>query len=232
MLGRLSSAFRKDQESNNYKILQVQAEELGQLAEVMEDIISSQILETATGESLDHLAALIDLDRNGLSDDDFRNLIATTQLFRPSNGTLSDIKTVVTYYTGVSDEDILILENPDDLPATFALVLEVPNVKEFSVAELIEYIQTAKAAGIRFLDDQIQIILNPTFETHKASLPGYGYSGYGVGGYGHSTFLMSRQLTSEYLYGCTVYGEAVYGDPCEVHTTEAGTLIPLIPGYG
>lgn len=232
MLRRLSSAFRIDPESNNYKVMEISAGELDQISEVIDDIISSHSIDTATGRSLDLLGDLMGLERGGLSDDDFRTLISSTQAFRFSSGTVADIKNVVIFQTGVSEEDIQIVENPDDEAATFALILLVPNISGFSVSELASQINSARAVGVKFFEDQIQITLNTVVTVHRATLPGYGGQGYGTGGYGHSLFKMTRLATSEHQYGLSIYGESTYGDPCETHSTSPGTLIPLIPGFG
>lgn len=211
ILRRLSSAFRQDAESNNYKLLKIHAEELDEIDSVIGDIIEAHNVEYSSGESLDLLAELLELERGELSDDDFRATIEATSVFRRSNGTIDDIKNLVSSITGVPVEKISITEPGE---TSFSIILEIPNEKSFSIPLLTEKVCDAKAAGVKYLSTDLITILNRISEIHR-TLPG--------------SRIIRR--TSEFQYGLSIYGEGTYGDPCELHTPLKGTVYENC-GYG
>jgi len=206
IIRRLSSAFRQDKESNNYKIIKVQADEMDEVATVIEDLVQAHNIELASGASLNSLAELLELERDGLSDNDFRALIAATAVFRRSNGTIADIKNVVSSITGVPVEDIVIHEDGN---TSFSIEMSSPNQKAFSFEILVDNIVAAKAAGVAFLADETTIVLTISYEEHSAR-PGNQLS----------------VVSSDHRYGIGEYGADMYGNPCEIHSAEPGTLTP------
>lgn len=211
IIRRLSSAFRQDIDSNNYKLAKIKADELDVINTAIVDIREAHILEAASGKSLGYLADLLELERESLSDDDFRSLIAATAVYRRSNGTIADIKNVVSWVTGVPIEDIVLHEDGD---TSFAVELQSPNLKILSIALLTEKICDAKAAGVEYLADELRMILTPTIWISLVTRKGAAWT---IG----KVLILG---TSEYLFGNSEFGEATFGDPCMTCRTISGTI--------
>ncbi|ADN36213.1 hypothetical protein Mpet_1454 [Methanolacinia petrolearia DSM 11571] len=214
ILRRLSSAFRQDTESNNYKLIKINADELDEIDAVIDEIIRAHNLEHSSGQSLDFLAELLELERNERSDDDFRSLIAATAVFRKSNGTIADIKNVVSLITGVSTDDIVVHEDGGN---SFSIELKSINLNAFSLTIFNENVDKTRAAGVKYLAEDLVMILNSLWEVHRTREGGLIYI-----------------RTSSFQYGLSTFGEAPYGDPCESHLVSPGsvTMINKVYGYG
>ncbi|WP_157198961.1 phage tail protein [Methanolacinia paynteri] len=204
VLRRLSSAFRQDTESNNYKLVKINADELDEIDAVIDDIIQAHNLEHSSGQSLDFLAELLELERNERSDDDFRALIAATAVFRKSNGTIADIKNVISLITGVPAGDIIVHEVGDN---SFSIELKSINRNAFSLTIFNENVDKTRAAGVKYLAEDLVMILNDLWEVHRTREGGLIYI-----------------RTSSFQYGLSTFGEALYGDPCENHLVSPGTV--------
>lgn len=211
ILRRLSSAFRQDRDSNNYRIVRIQADELDEISAVIEDIVQAHNLEFSSGRSLDYLAELLELERNGLSDDDFRALIAATAVFRRSSGTIADIKNVVSSITGVPEDGIAIHEDGD---TSFSIELQSPNQNPFSLTIFNQNVNDAKAAGVKYLADDLVMTLTPGIWISLVTREG-------------AAWVVGKIMilgTSKYIFGNSEFGEATFGDPCMTCRTTSGTL--------
>lgn len=229
ILRRLSSAFRQDTESNNYKLIKINADELDEIDAVIDEIIKAHNPEHSSGQSLDFLAEFLELERSGRSDDDFRALIAATAVFRKSNGTIADIKNVVSLITGVPADDIVVHENygygldpygssyGDPTGTSFSIELKSINRNAFSLTIFNENVDKTRAAGVKYLAEDLVMILNSLWEVHRTREGGLIYI-----------------RTSSFQYGLSTFGEALYGDPCESHLVSPGsvTMINKVYGYG
>ncbi|MBN2734705.1 MAG: hypothetical protein JXQ82_07615 [Methanomicrobiaceae archaeon] len=219
IIRRLSSAFRQDTESNNYKITRMPADELDELENILEDIRDAHLLDYATGQSLDYIADLLELSREGLSDADFRALIGSTVVFRMSNGTLDDIKNVVSVLSGVDTNKITIVESDDD--NAFSIRIEESPSASFTLTSFNKNINSTKAAGVKYLHECLIIYLAALWERHIADNDGTAT---------HSTATLLCQ--SEFIFGNSYFGDATFGDPCETHRSLPGeaTLTSMLIG--
>ncbi len=133
----LSTAFRKDPDSNNYKLISIIADRFDELENVLEDVRKSHFVETAQGISLDYIAKLFNMHRwKDESDDDFRTRIQAKIQTCLSCGTKSDIFFAITYFNKLSEQEvpvnIFILE-PE--PAHFIVVIPVLNTYDLELKE-------------------------------------------------------------------------------------------------
>lgn len=131
----LSTAFRKDPDSNNYKIIAIIATGFDELEKVLEDIRNAHFVETAQGKSLDYIAKLFNVTRQqGESDEDLRARLFVEFKKYLSCGTKDDILQVIKFYAKLRDEDYRNIPFiPDNLfilepePANFVVVVPVLN---------------------------------------------------------------------------------------------------------
>ncbi|RLI82725.1 hypothetical protein DRP04_03310 [Archaeoglobales archaeon] len=132
----LSTAFRKDPDSNNYRLISIIADRFDELENVLEDVRKSHFVETAQGISLDYIAKLFNMHRKEESDDDFRTRIQAKIRTCLSCGTKSDIFFAVTYFNAISEQEVpvnvFILE-PE--PAHFIVVVPVLNTYDLELKE-------------------------------------------------------------------------------------------------
>jgi len=167
----LSTAFRKDPDSNNYKIIAITATGFDELEKVLEDIKNAHFVETAQGKSLDYIAKLFNVTRQqGESDEDLRARLFVEFKKYLSCGTKDDILQVIKFYTKLRNEDYRNIPFiPDNLfilepePAHFVVVVPVLNTydeelrcklysEEFRAwfKEKLQYlVDQVKAGGIR-----------------------------------------------------------------------------------
>ncbi len=210
MVSLLSTAFRKDPDSNNYKLLSIIAEKFEEIEQVIEQVRDSRFVEIASGRSLDYIAKLFNLTRKaGESDEEFRGRLQVELQRYLSSGTLNDVLSVIKYFTGLEDKDIKIIEAPEAIlgfgegafgnnvfaspKATFRIeLLEEPalplNLKAFYSA-----INAVKAAGVYFQQDETRIEFAPVlaFTSGESETVwiittplGFGYGKFGEGPYG------------------------------------------------
>jgi len=135
MLKLLSTAFRKDPDSNNYKIIAIIASGFDELKKVLEDVRKAHFVETASGKSLDYIAKLFNVTRQqGESDEDLRARLFVEFKKYLSCGTKDDILQVVKFYAKLRDDDYRNIPFiPDNLfilepePAHFVVVVPILN---------------------------------------------------------------------------------------------------------
>ncbi len=212
IIRRLSSAFRQDIESNNYKIARIPADELDELKGILRKIQYSHYLDTAEGQSLDNIAELMELSRDGLSDADFRAMIGSTAVFRMSNGTLEDIKNVVSVLSGVDIDKITIMESYED--NAFSIRIEQPPKSDFTLTSFNKNVNSTKAAGVQYLQDILTIVLTPSLLESHVTREGAAWT---IG----KVVVIKYD---EFIFGNSMFGECIFGNPCELHRTIPGTI--------
>lgn len=208
MLSRLSTAFRKDEDSNNYRLFAVIADEFDEIEQVIEQIRDSRFVEVATGKSLDYIAKLFNITRiANESDDELRGRLQVELQKYLSSGTINDILNVIKYFTLLENKNIKIIEAPDATlgfgegsfgnnvfsspKATFRIELfnlaHQLNLKAFYNA-----IRNVKAAGVYFQQDETVLSFvglsaktsGESSQTWLISTLGFGYDEFGEGPYG------------------------------------------------
>jgi|Deesub1362B_J571_1020462.scaffolds.fasta_scaffold00598_20 hypothetical protein len=209
MLSRLSTAFRKDEDSNNYKVLSIIAEEFDEIEQVIEQLRNSRFVEIATGRSLDYIAKLFNLTRKSEeTDEELRGRLQVELQKYLSCGTLNDILNVIKYFTGLEDKDIRIVEAPDAIlgfgkgsfgnnvfsspKATFRIELLEEPALQLNLKAFYNAIKAVKAAGVYFQQDETKIwcyilafTAGESVTTWLITTPlGFGYDKFGEGPYG------------------------------------------------
>jgi len=153
----LSTAFSKDEDSNNYKIIAIIASGFDELENVLEDVRKVHFVETASGRSLDNIAKLFNVTRQqGETDEDLRVRLFVELRKYLSCGTKSDILQAVQFYAVLSDEDYdknLYLIEPE--PAHFIVVVPVLNTYDKDLRGKLYY-----SAFRAWFKEKLQYIVN------------------------------------------------------------------------
>lgn len=215
MIRRLPSAYRTDTDSNNYKLIQIQAADLDKLSEIIGAVENAHCGESAIGKSLDYLGNLFEIKRDGLSDDDYRSLLLTSSIYRQANGTIDDIKKVVSQVTGISVSDVELVESTTE-PA-FSIIISATPQTIHSLTSFNKLVNQTRSAGVKYLQDSLLIILTPALWESHVTRKGACWT---IG-------ILILLKYSEFVYGLSYFGDATFGDPCERHSTSAGTLTTL-----
>lgn len=87
----LPDAYRKDKDSNNYKILEVERDAVSQLNAMLNQIYEITDLENATGKTLDLYGEKIGQDRGKATDEQYRVLIRAKAVRNLVNGSYQTI---------------------------------------------------------------------------------------------------------------------------------------------
>lgn len=102
-------------------------------------LITDRSIDTATGAQLDGIGQVVGLDRDGLSDDDYRTRLRVQIRLNLSTGTIEDVLTVATLITGGSVE--LFEGWPASIVVTIFELTEDP-------ALVAQIISEARSAGV------------------------------------------------------------------------------------
>lgn len=210
LLSYLSSALRPA--GNNALITAALARELDAARLAAEEIRSVRDSAQMYGRTLDHAAKQFNVIRtSGESDDSLRSRIATQIKRYYSCGTLADIRDVVEFFTGLTGNQIQILEPPDvhkgwgygegrygalpwGLPhAMFRVELLSDDHTAIMLPGLMAAINLVRAGGIYVqapvIYSTVQEVLVSAVGSTLWDVPaplhsGYGTCGYGTCGYG------------------------------------------------
>jgi hypothetical protein len=118
--------------------------QLNELEQANEDLLTLRSIFTATGAQLDIWGVILDLDRAGRTDDEYRTRLFIKIAEYYSEGTISD---VVQLYTNLMVPTWVKLT--EQYPANFMMHAKDPNPIG-STSEIRDAIQAAKAAGVGF----------------------------------------------------------------------------------
>lgn len=111
MLRNLPDLYDKESGSNISKLLGVDAEQIDEFANVVEDVKDAHHIDIATGVSLDYLGSLVACVRySGETDSSFRSRIKGQIANYIGGGTIESIKYFTSGYVGVSFDDVEVLD--------------------------------------------------------------------------------------------------------------------------
>lgn len=211
LVKRLSSAYRKDQGSNLYKLMLAISQELDEIEQAIEQVRDSHFVELASGKSLDMLAKIFNIKRSaGESDEDLRGRLQVELQRYLSSGTLSDIRNVIEYFTGLQPGEYELLEAPgarlgfgeasygNNLYGTAKLTFRIIMRKEpekLNIKAFYQAINAVRMAGVYFQEACTEFwfyspqprAAGSSLIYHRPQLPlGYGDAKFGERGYGEA----------------------------------------------
>jgi len=127
-------------------LLQSFTEQIQDISNANYDLYTKRWLSSATGVTLDRLGAMVNVEREGLDDDNYRVKIIGEINNQFSSGSNNDIITTAKNVTGASL--VIFIE---EFPATFILDCRgVDNASLADVPRLKRIIEKSKPAGVKF----------------------------------------------------------------------------------
>ena len=147
----LSTAFRKDQDSNNYKLLKVIDSEFTNIERIINDIKNAHFVDLAEGKSLDYIASLFNVKRKqNESDDHFRARIKLAFSKISDMATINDLKEIIAVTLQTETSRIKIEDRYDLEPALFYLYVYLQDLNNsgLTLDEFKTLIRVIKPAGV------------------------------------------------------------------------------------
>ncbi len=173
----LSTAFRKDPDSNNYKLLSVIDSEFQNIEQAINDIKNAHFVDFATGKSLDYIASLFNVRRKqNETDEHFRARIKFAFSKITNMATIDDLKEIIAAALMTTTERVRVRDKYELEPAFFEVWVWLQDLNNagLTLDEFQELMKAVKPAGTRF-----QAYQQGTF-THRSigetSDPSKGYN--------------------------------------------------------
>ncbi|ADB58526.1 hypothetical protein [Archaeoglobus profundus] len=148
----LSTAFRKDPDSNNYKLLKVVDSEFSNIEQVVNDIKNAHLVDFATGKSLDYIASLFNVRRKqNETDDHFRARIKLAFSKISNMATINDIKEIIAVALNTKTSRVRVRDRYDLEVALFEVWIWLQDLNNagLTLEEFQELIKAVKPAGVQ-----------------------------------------------------------------------------------
>jgi len=148
----LSTAFRKDGDSNNYKLMKVSAEGFDELERLLENVRIMHSAEFAHGKSLDYIASLFNVNRfQNETDEHFRARIKLTFSKISDTATINDLKEIIAAALQTTTDRIKIRDRYELEPAHFEVWVWLQDLINagLTLEELKVLLKAIKPAGVR-----------------------------------------------------------------------------------
>lgn len=157
--------FRKDPESNTYKLMQLFSDELELIKVTNDRILEWRDIDQAEGATLDLIGRNVIQPRYGVSDERYRIILKSKVAKNLANGTINNFIRGVAYALDIPPEEVRVVEMwaKEGYPATLALdVIPWDKIKRagFTTQEFEELLQSLVAAGVTL--DRIVRLHNTT----------------------------------------------------------------------
>lgn len=108
---KLPDAFRKDAESNNHKLLQLESDSLDWLDEDLQALRSGLSVDSAKSGTLDIFGAMVDLPRAGLDDELYRYAVSLKLAQNTTGAGYDDTVDILVRVLKCEKEDISIVDS-------------------------------------------------------------------------------------------------------------------------
>ncbi|MFD2867468.1 hypothetical protein ACFSY7_02990 [Kurthia populi] len=116
--------FRKDEESNTYKLMQLFSDELQLLEETNNRIIEWRSIDNAEGKVLDLIGQNVVQPRGTATDEVYRIMLKTKIARNLADGTLNGLITAIAYVLGVEKQQVKVVELWELLNEPAAMAIE------------------------------------------------------------------------------------------------------------
>lgn len=148
--------FRKDEESNTYKLMQLFSDELQLLEETNNRIIEWRSIDKAEGKALDLIGQNVVQSRGTATDEVYRIMLKTKIARNLADGTLNGLITAIAYVLQVDKKEIKVTEMWDLLnqPACIAveaIPLDKINDAGLTANEFEDILRSLVSAGVKLL---------------------------------------------------------------------------------
>ncbi len=147
----LSTAFRKDPDSNNYKLLKIIDSEFSNIEQAINDIKDAHLVDFATGKSLDYIASLFNVRRKqNENDDHFRARIKLAFSKISNMATINDVKEIIAVALNTKTSKVRVRDRYDSVALFDVWIwLQDLNNAGLTLEEFQELIKVVKPAGVR-----------------------------------------------------------------------------------
>ncbi len=154
----LSTAFRRDPDSNNYKLLKIIIEGFDELEQVLEYVKNTHFVDFAQGKSLDYIASLFNIRRKqNETDERFRARIKLVFSSLKNCTTINELKEIIATALKTETSRVKIRDKWDLEPGFFevGVFLQDLNNVGLTIDEFQNLIQAIKPAGVRVRTYQV-----------------------------------------------------------------------------
>lgn len=148
----LPDCYRKDKDSNNYKILQLAGHSVEGIKEVLTDIDGSLDLNKATGKTLDLYGDMVGQSRGRANDKQYLMLIKTRIMRNLANGSNKSVVNCLSSILNCDPSEISIKDTPNK-PCTVTISnipLQTVLEADMTTTQLLSLIKTLMPVGIVF----------------------------------------------------------------------------------
>lgn len=165
----LTDNYKKDSESNNYKLLSIGHLEHLEILESLNKIEVSRDIDMATGFNLDKAGKNVLELRDGRDDETFRQAIKIKIISNLSAGTIEDINAVAAILFGesfISVQETWNMEEHNYEPAALILsITDNPEAQERFLYYMKAILRAVKAGGVRLYNSIFTEISSSTIYT-------------------------------------------------------------------
>jgi hypothetical protein len=147
----LSTAFRRDPESNNYKLLKIITEGFDELEQVLEDVKNAHYVNFAQGKSLDYIASLFNVRRfPNETDEHFRARIKLAFSKISDMATINDTKEIIAATLQTETSRVKVKDRYDLEPAHFEVWVWLQDLNNagLTLEEFKALLKAIKPAGV------------------------------------------------------------------------------------
>lgn len=148
--------FRKDEESNTHKLMQLFSDEAQLLKETNDKIIEWRDIDKAEGKALDLIGENVVQPRGSANDEVYRILLKSKIARNLADGTLNGLIKAIAYVLQIDTSEIRVSELWQSLDEPAALGVEALPIEKvtkagLSYAEFESILQSLVAAGIKLM---------------------------------------------------------------------------------
>lgn len=138
----LPDAFRKEEESNNYKILKVNRNTFDEINSAFKVMLDALNINSATGQALDDIyGGRLNLPRGSLNDDQYRIRLKGRMMKNIVDGSFNAIINALAYILQCDTEDLKLQENGDGTVSILNTPLEVLTDAGFDYLEAVTTVE-------------------------------------------------------------------------------------------
>ena len=151
MMQRLTFNYNKLPSGNVYKLFSIISEEFQQIKATFDTISDWKNLDAAQGTTLDEIGVLVQEQRNGQNDEQYRLKLRFKMARNKSTADINSIISSLSLILGLPKKDITIYAS--DEPASYRLVFFIEKLQksEITTNEVIGLAESISAAGVRVI---------------------------------------------------------------------------------
>lgn len=147
-VNNLPDCFRKDRDSNNFKILEIEKQTVNEFRATLQEIFDSLDLDKAKGATLDLYGEVVGQERGRATDEQYRIMIKAKLLRNLSNGSHSSILDCLAKTLNCDKSEIEIKEADDPCSVEITVPLNIIVSADFTSSQITALIKTLLPVGV------------------------------------------------------------------------------------